>query len=325
MTKSAYGCQQMYITFQGEAFLRGLTGAFTPATPNWSDWWPIFTGKSTIPIANGGTGAPTVAGAINNLGGFGTGAGNFAQGNDARLNTVNGKTGGAISGVLAVDGNTLQLRSMTSGTWPCNISFMAGNGVNLAYSGIYSENTGDLTLATALAGSPRYFTHSRAGNFGASGTVTCSSVIQTSDQSKKDDIETIAGALAKINSIRGCTYTLKDSGVPSAGVIAQELKEVLPEAIGSVFDDRDEYGEVEEDVEKEIEDEDGQKVKVTVKEKKFQLIRKRDDSKRSYTVEYSGVIALAVQAIKELSEKVAAMEAYIGPENLAAMSKEPTT
>jgi hypothetical protein len=42
-------------------------------------------------------------------------------------------------------------------------------------------------------------------------------------------------------------------------------------------------------------------------------------------VEYNGVIALAVQAIKELSEKVAAMEAYIGPENLAAMSKEPTT
>lgn len=63
----------------------------------------------------------------------------------------------------------------------------------------------------------------------------------------------------------------------------------------------------------------GVSVKVT------KLIKKRDDSKRSYTVEYSGVIALAVQAIKELSEKVSALEAYIGPENLAAMSNEPTS
>ncbi|WP_051930977.1 pyocin knob domain-containing S74 family peptidase [Rahnella sp. WP5] len=63
VTKSAYGCQQMYITFQGEAFVRGLTGTFNPTAPNWSDWWPIFTGKSTIPVANGGTGAITVAAA----------------------------------------------------------------------------------------------------------------------------------------------------------------------------------------------------------------------------------------------------------------------
>ncbi|MBU9849585.1 pyocin knob domain-containing S74 family peptidase [Rahnella aceris] len=63
VTKSAYGCQQMYITFQGEAFVRGLTGNFNSAAPNWSDWWPIFTGKSIIPVANGGTGAATVAAA----------------------------------------------------------------------------------------------------------------------------------------------------------------------------------------------------------------------------------------------------------------------
>jgi hypothetical protein len=68
VTKSAYGCQQMYITFQGEAYVRGLTGTFTPATPNWSDWWPVFTGKSTIPVANGGTGAITAAAARTALG-----------------------------------------------------------------------------------------------------------------------------------------------------------------------------------------------------------------------------------------------------------------
>jgi RIO-like serine/threonine protein kinase len=99
---------------------------------------------------------------------------------------------------------------------------------------------------------------------------------------------------------------------------------VLPEAIGSTFDENDEYGTEEQQVEKEAVDEEGNTTSVTETVSVTKLVRKRDESKRSYTVEYNGVIALAVQAIKELSEKVAAMEAYIGPEKLAAMPKGPT-
>ena len=82
------------------------------------------------------------------------------------------------------------------------------------------------------------------------------------------------------------------SGLPSAGVIAQELIKVLPEAVGSVFEDHDQYESVEEV------NEAGE---VTFTQ---QLTRKRDDSKRSYTVEYAGVIALCLQAIKELNDKI---------------------
>lgn len=266
---------------------------------------------TALSVAQGGTGGNSQSAAINNLGGFGSGAGNFAQGNDARFNSIDGNAGGAIKGNLSVDGNSLSIRSTIGGNWPCNIQFMAGNGVNLAYCGMYSENTGDLTIATALAGSPRYFTHARSGNFGCSGTVTCSSVIQTSDQDKKDDIHTIPDALAKINAIRGTTFIWKDTGLPSAGVIAQELKEVLPEAIGTVFDDHDEYGEVDQEVEHEVVGENGEITTVKEIVKTQQIIRKRDDSKRSYSVEYSAVIALAVQAINELSEKVRSLEAEV--------------
>lgn len=106
VTKSAYGCQQMYITFQGEAFVRGLTGAFTPAAPNWSDWWPIFTGKNTIPVANGGTGATTAAAARTTLGAAPTAAPVF--------------TGGVtLNGTVAIEGTQLNLRaSASSGGWP---------------------------------------------------------------------------------------------------------------------------------------------------------------------------------------------------------------
>ncbi len=53
-----------------------------------------------------------------------------------------------------------------------------------------------------------------------------------------------------------------------------------------------------------------------------ELIRERDDSLRSYSVEYSGVVALAVETIKELSAKVSQLEAFIGSEKLAAPSED---
>ncbi|MBB6113123.1 hypothetical protein F4826_000001 [Rahnella inusitata] len=314
VTKSAYGCQQMYITFQGEAFLRGLTGAFTPAAPNWSDWWPIFTGKSTIPVANGGTGAPTAAAARTALGAAPTAAPVF--------------TGGAtLNGTVAIEGTQLNLRaSASAGGWPFFITFMAGQGNNLAYSRVYAENSGDITISTAVAtGSQKYFQHTASGDLLVPRNIQCVALTQTSDRDKKDFITPITNALDKINAIDGVTFTWKLDGTPSAGVIAQDLMKVLPEAIGSTFDENDEYGTEEQQVEKEVVDEEGNTNSVTETVSVTKLVRKRDESKRSYTVEYNGVIALAVQAIKELSEKVAAMEAYIGPENLAAMSKEPTT
>jgi len=235
-----------------------------------------------------------------------------ASNSDPRLNSIDGKTAGTVRGIASFESEVFYINSPNpSSNWNTGIVFRAGQGNNLAYSGVYSENTGDITLATALAGSPRYFTHTRSGNFGCSGTVTCSSVIQTSDKDKKDDIKTISDALAKINTIRGATFIWKDTGLPSAGVIAQELKEVLPEAIGTVFDDHDEYGEVDQEVEHEVEGENGEITTVKEIVKTRQIVRKRDDSKRSYSVEYSAVIALAVQGINELSEKVRSLEAEV--------------
>lgn len=62
------------------------------------------------------------------------------------------------------------------------------------------------------------------GDFTATGNVTA-----YSDQRLKDNIQTIGGALSKVRSMRGVTFT-KD-GEKSSGVIAQEMEQVAPELV----------------------------------------------------------------------------------------------
>ncbi|WP_025670568.1 pyocin knob domain-containing S74 family peptidase [Escherichia coli] len=70
-------------------------------------------------------------------------------------------------------------------------------------------------------------------NIKASGSVTCLSVNQSSDRDLKDNIQVINNATEAIRKMNGYTYTLKENGLPYAGVIAQEVMEALPEAVGS--------------------------------------------------------------------------------------------
>ncbi|ELW9330890.1 tail fiber domain-containing protein [Citrobacter freundii] len=214
--------------------------------------------------------------------------------NDPQLGTVNGKTGGTISTpVYSVGASGVVTQSSSYGEW----SFLYPSTLKkMAYG--FCENFGDLVFVTTVAtntGTEKYFAMRQNGNFNTQGNITCVSLTQTSDADKKDDIKPIEDALGKVMALNGVTFNWKDSGLPSSGVIAQELIKVLPEAVGSVFEDHDQYESVEEI-------NAGGETTIT-----RHLVKKRDDSKRSYTVEYSGVVALCLQAIKELNEKVESM------------------
>ena len=76
------------------------------------------------------------------------------------------------------------------------------------------------SLSTQPARSPRI------------GAISCASVTCTSDERKKSSIATAAGH-ARIEAIRPVTFKWKDARDPHvhAGVIAQELEEVMPEAV----------------------------------------------------------------------------------------------
>tara|TARA_R100000353_G_scaffold126400_1_gene89728 strand:+ start:661 stop:1389 length:729 start_codon:yes stop_codon:yes gene_type:complete len=107
------------------------------------------------------------------------------------------------------------------------------------------------------------------GDFHADGDVIAFSTT-VSDIALKTDIEMIPNALDKIDEVRGVTFT-RHNGQKSAGIIAQELEKVLPEA---------------------------------VREKKLAL----HDGKEYKTVEYDAIHGLLINCIKELKEKVRKLE-----------------
>ena len=107
------------------------------------------------------------------------------------------------------------------------------------------------------------------GDFHADGDVVAFSTT-VSDIALKTDIEMIPNALDKIDQVRGVRFT-RHNGQRSAGIIAQELEKVLPEA---------------------------------VREKKLAL----HDGKEYKTVEYDAIHGLLINCIKELKEKVRKLE-----------------
>ncbi|EKO2815911.1 tail fiber domain-containing protein, partial [Salmonella enterica subsp. enterica serovar Senftenberg] len=111
------------------------------------------------------------------------------------------------------------------------------------------------------------------------GVVNASAFNQASDRDLKENIEVISNAIDRVRAIGGYTYTLKENGMPHAGVIAQEVRDVLPEASGSFTKYVDLPGPTQ----------DGTPLR---------------EEERFYSVDYAGITALLVQAFKEMDEKI---------------------
>lgn len=71
---------------------------------------------TALSISQGGTGDNTAAGARTNLGlGYGVTAGTVCQGNDSRLNTLDGKTGGTVKSTVYMDTGGTAVAVQTAG------------------------------------------------------------------------------------------------------------------------------------------------------------------------------------------------------------------
>lgn len=64
------------------------------------------------------------------------------------------------------------------------------------------------------------------------GTLNATSFNSLSDVRYKTDLNQIKDALAKVKELTGYTFKLMESNTPGAGLIAQDVDKVLPEAIG---------------------------------------------------------------------------------------------
>ena len=107
------------------------------------------------------------------------------------------------------------------------------------------------------------FTHT--GALHVHDDITAFSSSTASDVKLKENIERVEGALDKVSQLDGVTFTWKRDGKESAGVIAQNVEEVLPSAV------------------KEVETLDGEEI--------------------NKHVDYTQLSALFIEAIKELKEE----------------------
>ena len=72
------------------------------------------------------------------------------------------------------------------------------------------------------------------GDFHADGDVIAQSTTISSDAKLKENIEPVSDALKKVEALNGVSFDWKKTGERSAGVIAQEVIGVLPEAVKEV-------------------------------------------------------------------------------------------
>ena len=109
------------------------------------------------------------------------------------------------------------------------------------------------------------------------GTLTASSSNDISDEELKENIENVENGLDTIKKLQGRTFTWKESAyMPSGkkyGLIAQELEKILPDLV------HDKSG-----------------------------IREKEDGSYYKSIQMSGVIPVLIEAVKELSAKVEALE-----------------
>jgi len=97
---------------------------------------------------------------------------------------------------------------------------------------IYDATAGGTRLVINSAGNVGIGTTSPSEKLEVSGNILASGDITAfSDANLKENVETVSDALDKVKGMRGVTFNKIGEEKRSVGVIAQELLEVLPEAV----------------------------------------------------------------------------------------------
>ena len=203
--------------------------------------------------SNGNQNALFVDGSANNIG-IGTSSPDAAA--SLHIKTTSGaQMGSGVNAFIHIDGDQDSgIRILDTGTIRWSIYNSTGTGPDSLY---IRDEEGDGSSGVYLVQDANDWT-------------------TTSDLNLKTDISSISDALSKVNSIRGVNFKWKryksdgdspnpDRDINRVGCIAQEVNEVLPEAVDSVKDG--EWG-----------------------------------------VSYTTLIPLLVEAVKELSAKIAVLE-----------------
>ena len=208
--------------------------------PSWKYLSDNMATKSggAVPVNQGGTGSTTASGARTNLGlgnsatrNVGTVSGSVAAGDDSRFDSINGKTGGIISGQVKAGGaspaSTPPAGTITNAEL-IGSRFRSGvyNGIDFSLYAQVVQGTGTFGyLQLAFGGTPAYWAFRQDGVAqGVAWSPTC-------DERLKDIDGPISEPLEKMRLIRGQTWKWKSTGSFGIGFTAQEVQKVFPDAV----------------------------------------------------------------------------------------------
>ena len=180
------------------------------------------------------------------------------SGGDLDLDVTGNITLDANGGVISLQDNgveTGQLKPDSAGL----ILQAVGSDLDIFFSG--SDGGSAITAVRVDM--------SDAGHLICNGNVTAFG--STSDIKLKENIEVIPDALDKVKQLKGITFNYKKDGKVSTGLIAQDLKKVLPEAV-------------------------------------YEASAVDDDEDKHLAVRYGNTVGLLVEAIKELEARVKELE-----------------
>jgi len=114
----------------------------------------------------------------------------------------------------------------------------AANAANLIYE-VLDDTANDVTLFPALftsnTGTPNtaYVSSEKLYYNPSTGQLSATNFDSLSDVNKKTDIETIKNAVELVMCMRGVTFSWKENGLKSMGLIAQEVESVIPEVVST--------------------------------------------------------------------------------------------
>ncbi len=177
--------------------------------------------------------------------------------------------------------DTLQIKYANHG------STMTLNTQGTAYAGVTAQLWGNSSRPVVYevgvdGGAYMFYAQKNTDNtymLSVNGACHATAFNQHSDRDLKDNIQVIDNATDRIRKMNGYTYTLKENGIPYAGVIAQEALEAIPEVVGSAMKYQDGASGSE-----------------------------GEEGERYYTVDYSGVTGLLVQVARESDDRITALE-----------------
>jgi hypothetical protein len=268
-------------------FFSGTTAITGYSKTNWDTAYTwgnhasagYLTGNQTITLSGDATGSGTTAITVTvandshshttttlsgNVSAFTNDSGYVTSSGVTSVATSGGLTGGTITSTGTI--------SISSDARPNANQYFGGSGGEY----FYYDNTNSLVRGYVNSAEVMRLYSGTTGVHFDGDVIAYSTTI--SDERLKDNIETVEGSIEKLKQIRGVTFTRKHNGEKSAGVVAQEIEKVLPEA---------------------------------VKEKTLGL-QTGDEETLYKVVEYDALHALLIEAIKELTDRVEELEAQVG-------------